>query len=104
MCKIAGVCLGVGFLIYCEGTRCLKHTRKIIRFCLEKVYKILRCTRFLLQENVIESAKMITEIKAIKRPLFELLRAKDNATQRVNNNPGNVRGPSNQYSKTKSNK
>ena len=33
-----------------------------------------------------------------------MLQAKDNATQRVNNNPGSVRGSSNQHSKTKSNK
>ena len=78
--------------------------RKIIRFCFEKVYKILRCIRFLLQDNVIESAKMNTEIQAIKRSLFELLQAKDNATQRLNNNPGSVRGSSNQHSKKKSNK
>ena len=80
----------LSFMIYCEGTKWLKHMRNTIRVCFEKVYEILRCIRFLLQDNVIESAKLNTEIKKLKKSLLELLQAKDNATRCLDNNPGSV--------------
>ena len=103
LCKVIGVFLGVSFMIYCEAAKWLKRMIKTIRICFEKVYEILRCIRFLQQNNVIESAKLNTEIKLLKKTLLELLQAKKKTTRCLDNNPGSVRGFNNQHASKKSN-
>ena len=89
-CTVIGVCPGISFMIYCEATKWLKQMIKTIKVCFEKVYEILRCIRFLQQDTVIESAKLNTEIKLLKRTLLELLKAEKRTTRCLDNNPGNV--------------
>ena len=72
-CKIIGVCMGISFLLYLEASKWIKRMIKIITGCFEKVYEILRCIIFLQQDSVIESAKLNTEIKLLKKTLLELL-------------------------------
>ena len=64
------------------------------------MYEILRCIRFLQQDSVLESAKLNTEIKLLKKTLLELLQSEKKPSSYVNNNPGNVR----KHASKKSNK
>ena len=99
-CKIIGVCMGISFLLYLEASKWIKRMIKIITGCFEKVYEILHCIIFLQQDSVIESAKLNTEIKLLKKTLLELLQSEKKPSSYVNNNPGNVR----KHASRKSNK
>ena len=71
--KIIGIMIGLCFFVYVKSKNWIESCVHSITEYFAKIYDILACIRFIQQDNVVETVKINTEIRLMKKALIEIL-------------------------------
>ena len=99
--KLIGICLGISLYLYLVAKKWIKCVVESVTGYFTKVYDLLCCIRFVQQDGVVETVKINTEIKMLKKSLMELMKSEKKCAKSgcsFVNNPGIFRKHANQKS------